>query len=78
MAARIQREREEAVKREKALNAKLMELEEERKQMSVPDRLEFNIDGFGGEGKRSALFTVEELEKEEKDVPVYKRKVENI
>lgn len=29
--------------------------------MVIPDRLEFNIEGFNSDNKRSAFYTVEEL-----------------
>lgn len=29
--------------------------------MSIPDKLEFNIDGFNSEAKRSAFYTTSEL-----------------
>lgn len=58
----------------------MLKFEEERKQMVIPDRLEFNIGGFGEDNKRSAFYTVEELEKEvnEGATPFYKKKVNNI
>jgi len=47
--------------------------------MVIPDRLEFSIDGFNTDFKRSAFFAAEELEKEVKaDEPMYKKKMDNI
>jgi hypothetical protein len=67
------------MKKEKELNAEIARFDEERKEMVIPEKLELTIEGFKTDNKRSALYTVEELEREVKeDVPFYQKKMNNI
>ena len=44
--------------------------------MVIPDKIEFNIEGFNADVKRSAFYTTEQLEKEVKEnEPLYKKKM---
>lgn len=45
----------------------------------MTEKLEFNINGFNSDNKRSAFFTVQELEREVKEnEPMYHKKLNNI
>jgi hypothetical protein len=47
--------------------------------MVIPEKLEFSINGFNTDNKRSALYTVDSLEREAKDdAPTYQKKMNNI
>jgi tRNA nucleotidyltransferase/poly(A) polymerase len=60
-------------------NAKLAEMEKEGQEMTIPDKLELNIEGFHSENKRSAFYTTEELEKERKvEEVVHNKKLDKI
>ncbi len=47
--------------------------------MVIPEKLEFSINGFNADNKRSALYTTDSLEREVKDeAPIYIKKMNNI
>jgi len=46
--------------------------------MVIPDKLELTIEGFGGEVKRSAFYTTEELEQQTKSEGVVNKKLDKI
>lgn len=47
--------------------------------MVIPDKLEFNIEGFKPEVKRSAFYTTEELEQQAKaEEKTYNKKLDKI